>query len=640
MSAIKFSGIEASLCGVLNSKIAAMTLFLAPKMAWSLAFPLLLKRQNGDTMDSQNTFKKFVGKTIRLMGCLVFFIACSDDKQDAPAPEETKASMLQVLAQPMGPCPDISGQYTCGEKSAANDENTVNIILRSEKANSYHLAFIDSKAEEDQSYFMRRIENYIMDDGGFLISGEVQDKAALARELAKGILDPQLINDLRLAYVGYCAGNRLTLHYVLGNTAFKSKITKNADDSITQTLFQLTEEGTVKKETGVCTKSKATALAPDARELEARTRGAQKIAEYPSEILVQLAEAKAPAFAEPITIKFDRYGRLFSRHLYVFNKSFLGPVDNRALLWWLPGDDVSWVTPWKSISLDLKKMLAFGGSEAGVGAPFADVHYDGKKFTLQLRVPYTVDVSEQQISVIPPKDFAADTSNVDCPAAVRFANMCEIYSGVFGTLSAIDFSSLGEVAPLVASDVVSVSTAFSLSKSVLIFKPSVDQIRDNYLLPALSAIGKVKALKKIDRNNKTLYLDKTREAYSNLIITAVDVTFKTHTLVPEMTEEFIKETFGANLKQSLGLVLSYLGAHRMGQKLSGQPAWVGELITPAAKNFLMLSLDLVFNNSNSSFMERIERFLSMEEQLKTIIVKLCDKSPTNGKNECLSALNQ
>ncbi len=59
--------------------------------------------------------------------------------------------------------------------------------------------------------------------------------------------------------------------------------------------------------------------------------------EYPSELFVEVITSAEQKMSEPIFIKFDRYGRIFSRHLYEFNKSYLGKVDNSAWFWWQQG---------------------------------------------------------------------------------------------------------------------------------------------------------------------------------------------------------------------------------------------------------------------------------------------------------------
>lgn len=565
-------------------------------------------------------------------------VACSDKKKAQP--EETSASMLNMKSSPMEDCPSVSGTYLCSDQS-----EPIRLILTRRNDNSLHFSYIETPTDNEERLLGKAIENYIFDEGGFLVNGQVQDKASVARELSRGVLDPHIVEMMRLGYVSHCSQNALKVHFVAGAEAFKLAISKNEDGSITQTSFQLDENGLIKKESGRCQiknegtspttpqNSPSPALSGGNSSSPVQPNASPEIADYPSEVRVELKEKGTAVFGEPISIKFNRYGRFFSRHLYTFNKSFIGTTDNRSFFWWQQGDDIVWETPWKVLSIDMKSRSVFGGTDAGSGSRIGNLVFDGQSFQIELLVDYTIDKEKQSITVLKSTQSPA-LSSTSCPTVVSMANLCGIYVGTYDTLSAFDYSAVGEAGPAIAKDVASMSTAFKLAKSAMTFKGEIEQIRTQYLVPALNMIGQLKALKRADQKNRAAYIDQTTKVYSNMIVTTVDTLLKTQKLIPEAIEDHLKKT-------ALGMSLQYIGLGRVGgDQLANQPRWVSDLLTPLVIKSTKLYADVLFNSSQTPLATRIDQIFTLEEDLRIIIKRLCDSSPTDGKNECLAALNQ
>lgn len=353
---------------------------------------------------------------------------------------------------------------------------------------------------------------------------------------------------------------------------------------------------------------------------------------YPAEITAQLIEIGGPFFKESVTVLFKRYGRLTGRNFYIFSKSYLGPVDDTSLMWWSQGDDVIWSTPFKVLSLDLVQMKIYGGDDAGLGQEIGRVIYQEKKFYLDFATEMVGDAEKQQISIRMINTPAAPVSA--CPSAARLSGLCELYTGINGAIMAIDFRAIGEIGPQVAKDVASVSTVLNLARSIWNFKPDVEQVRSKYLIPMLKAIGQMKALRKSPREPRDEYLKRAQSAYSNMIITSLDVNFKTQKMMPE--------ALVSTGKLAIGSFLAYLGLNGPADRLisSNQPPWFKELIAPIIREMGAASLDLLLNGNNTPYEVRMNRILAMEVQIKNAVRRLCQASPTAAQSECTAALNQ
>ena len=321
------------------------------------------------------------------------------------------------------------------------------------------------------------------------------------------------------------------------------------------------------------------------------------------------------------------------QHLYAFEKSYIGKVDDSSL-WLFQGDDINIIKPWKIISADLKKMKIFGGSKAGEGAIIGNIRYDGHHFQIDMLVETSTDKAQQQITLTKISALTKQSVDPDCPVYVRVAGACELYNNVLAVLTSIDYAAMGEVGGGVASDVMSGTTVVNLAVSVFKFKPEVDQIRSQYLVPMLKAIGQLKKLKRINPQDRELYLQQSRQAYSNLIITTLDTLLKTQKMLPEAA-------LSANATV-LGSALAYVGMNSAGDRVIalGQPAWVRELLAPIIREYGVLAIDLLMNGSNTPLQKRIDRFIAMEAQLKNAVAKICKQSAASAQNECKEALNQ
>lgn len=354
---------------------------------------------------------------------------------------------------------------------------------------------------------------------------------------------------------------------------------------------------------------------------------------YPANIVVVVNE-KSLSFDEPIHVNFESYGYVFWPHIYTFKKSYIGATDNRAWFWWQQGDDVTWSSKWPVISLDLRTRKVLGGLKAGEGQEIGIVKYDDGKFSIELSAEFTADKENQILSFTEIK--SAPSSPTECPWAVSAlgTGVCDIYKGIYDVLAGIDYSAFGEVGPSIVSDVVSFNTVFKLTKSVWFFKPDVDSIRKEYLLPLIKSIGQLKAVRRADPKNREAYLQLTRSTYSNLIVTAMDSVLKTQRMMPEALPSLGKT--------GLGAVLGYLEMNKAADYAiaKGQPKWFRELIAPIIREVGALTLDLILNGSNTPLEKRINRFLALEVQLTETVQKICKQSPTVAQNECAEAWKQ
>lgn len=355
-----------------------------------------------------------------------------------------------------------------------------------------------------------------------------------------------------------------------------------------------------------------------------------EVTNFPKQIAFELIEKQQLVFGEIISMLFTQT----KGHLYSFKKSYIGKEDESSFLWLQQGDDITITTPWKIISADLKKMKIYGGRAVGEGAMIGNIRYDGHHFQIDMLAETTTDKAQQQITISKISALTKQSLDPDCPVLVRVTGACELYNGVREVLASIDYSAMGEVGSGVASDVMSGGTVVNLAVSVFKFKPEVDQIRSQYLVPMLKAIGQLKKLKRINKQDRELYLQQSRIAYSNLMITTLDTLLKTQKMLPEAA-------LSANATV-LGSVLAYVGMNSAGDRVIalGQPAWVRELLAPIIREYGVLAIDLLMNGSNTPLQKRIDRFIAMEAQLKAAVAKICKASPKSAQNECHEALNQ
>lgn len=352
----------------------------------------------------------------------------------------------------------------------------------------------------------------------------------------------------------------------------------------------------------------------------------------PESITVEINENGNRVFGEAVSIAFKRYGRFFSRNLYVFKKAYIGPVDDHPWFW-QEDDDITLSTPWKTVSIDLETMKAYGGPNAGEGFYLGDVTYDGVKFHLEPKVDFVFNKKEKQISILA-RPTTPQLNTTSCPAVAKLAGqtVCDLYKGIYDTLSAIDFNALGEVGPGVSAEVLNFNTVFELAKSVAFFRPGVDQIRNKYLVPVLKSIHQLKALKTADQKHRARYLAETQTAYVNLIITTLDTVLKTQKMMPEALA-------GAGTT-SLGVFLAYGGLNTAGDWVigKGQPLWYKQIVSPIIREFGVVLLDILLNGTGTPMQQRIDRLIAMEEQIQDAISRICSSSKTLAESECSEAM--
>lgn len=337
------------------------------------------------------------------------------------------------------------------------------------------------------------------------------------------------------------------------------------------------------------------------------------------------------SFDEVITIEFrQERGFLANPRLFNLEKTFLGKKDDGTFLGLYEDDNLEWDTPWETISANMETFRVYGGDNTGKGIAIGYISWDGHTSQLVLQTEFTIDVVNKKIKVMPPQNIPSATE-ADCGSIVVKAGLCKVYVHVYNALSAIDFRAFGEAGPQIAKDVISFNTVFGLAKSIWIFDPDIDQIRKYYLVPILSAIKDLKALKEHDRKDYPEYIEQTRSAYSNLIYVSIDSALKTQKMIPEAMP-----TLGAS---SFGVLQAFIGAHEVGDRVISvnQPPWFEELVAPIIREFGILSVDLVVNGSETPLQDRIDRFISMENEIRESISKICRRSPES-QDECLKAL--
>jgi hypothetical protein len=352
------------------------------------------------------------------------------------------------------------------------------------------------------------------------------------------------------------------------------------------------------------------------------------ITNFESNVLATLIEnSQQPG--EAISVDLEQHGRWLSRHLYTFKKSYLGTKDNSTFLGFGTEDDVSWDTPWKIISANLKNFRVYGGDDVGKGTPIGYIQWDGREMKLVLQTEFRVDKVLRKVTVLPPLGLPK-ISTEDCPWAVTEAGMCVAYVHIYNALSSIDYKAFGQSGPYIAKEVLSFNTAFRLTRSVWSFEPEVDQIRKFYLVPLLKLMKQLNALNTIDKNSAS-YISQTQKVYTNLVVTSVDTILKTQKIMPEMTY---------NLGQtSFGVLLAYIGMQKTGDKVigRGQPKWFTEIVSPIIREFGIISIDILLNGSKTPLADRIHRLTEMEAQVQAAVIKICKESSVS-RNECLVAI--
>ncbi|MCJ8276671.1 MAG: hypothetical protein HRT44_08030 [Bdellovibrionales bacterium] len=240
---------------------------------------------------------------------------------------------------------------------------------------------------------------------------------------------------------------------------------------------------------------------------------------------------------------------------------------------------------------------------------------------------------EQKIQISEPREVIVPVI-YSCPGSIeRLGEVaCNGYVKIYNVLTSVDFAAMGEVAPDVAKDVVSLRTVGQLVNSTFTFSPDIDSIRTEFLVPLLTSISNLKQLSNMSREDDD-YLEKTQVAYSSLLTTSFDSAIKIQKMAPEAFE---------NMNDiALGSLLAYLGAETAGDEVISrtQPPWFKEVVAPIIREAGVLSIDLVLNGSETPLEDRLQRFMDMEQQVTAAVIRLCRQSPTANANECIEALN-
>jgi hypothetical protein len=358
-----------------------------------------------------------------------------------------------------------------------------------------------------------------------------------------------------------------------------------------------------------------------------------EVQDFPGTLLMPLM-TETQSFSEPMTVLFDKEFAVFGTSIYTLEKIYLGTEDNGKFLFFGTNDNIDIESPWKVISVDLKKFVVLGGDKAGEGVTIGYVHYDGVNFKFELLTTYRIDVENQVLKIDEPKEeiripvFA-------CPGLIKpfGKGACKAYVAVYNTLATIDFKAMGRIGPQVAGDVISVSVVMDLVKNFFSFEPDVDSIRDQFLVPILKAVRAVNKLPMYKNQDESLYLEQTRYAYSGLLTTSLDSVLKIQKMAPEAFE---------NMSQlALGSALAFLGSEQMGDAVIShkQPEWFRQIVAPIIREVGIAAIDLVLNGSKTPFEARLQRFARMETQVQDAVTRLCKISKTVNENQCYAALN-
>lgn len=350
---------------------------------------------------------------------------------------------------------------------------------------------------------------------------------------------------------------------------------------------------------------------------------------FPSKLVLTLLEENEHAFDEPIVVEFQRDGNLWGKHIYTFQKSYLGEQDDSSFFGLFESDDIEWEVPWPVISVDMKSMTVIAGTDAGKGVYIGDVYNDGSRLRLDLLANYQILAAEKKIvmngSDLPPQTFA-----IKCHTVIEKVGACPVYIGIFETLASIDFTAFGKAGPGIFSDVVSIETILKLTLSILRYSPDVDTIRTEYLVPLLKAMSQLRKWSQSQQGGSE-YVEETRQVYSNFLITAIDTGLKTQKMIPD----------AINPKNAgFGILLGYIGADRAGEAFIGasQPPWFTQIVAPVIREVAEVLVDTVLNNSEASLKERIGRVLETEARVRDAVLRLCKES-NSSQNECMAALN-
>ena len=344
--------------------------------------------------------------------------------------------------------------------------------------------------------------------------------------------------------------------------------------------------------------------------------------DFPGTLKMELITNNKTAFIEPIYVSMEN--GMFSKHKYTLEDTFLGEEDNFSIF---QGDNVEWDTPWEDeISIDLKNMLVLASNGDYIG----EILHDGHKASLRLLIAHEIDIDDQVIYISP--DAVPPVKPFVCPSAVVLTKTCGVYEPVYTALASIDYAAFGKVGPDVVKDVMGVKSILGLVDNVLGFEPDVDSIRSDYLIPLLKMVKKLKNLSELDQSNEEQYLLQTRKTYVYLTKTSIGTVAKTQKIIPDALPGLAQT--------GLGSLISFLGSDSLGDKVIArkQPAWFKQIVAPVIREVGVLSIDLLLNGSETPLQDRINRFLTMEDQVVRAVTRLCKSAKGSAKNECKEAL--
>lgn len=352
----------------------------------------------------------------------------------------------------------------------------------------------------------------------------------------------------------------------------------------------------------------------------------ERMSNRPSEVTAQMIGDNSD-FGEPMTFLFEKRGVVNTK--YRLSKVYLGSVDDYDGPWSSNPDNVTLESSWGQIYFDPKNYYIYGEQDERI---IGFVHRQEGLFRLEFLGGYEV-LGARQISFLG-SDEVIIPRVTTCPTSIGALgeSYCQSYIQLFNALTSIDYQAMGQVAPDVARDVVSVSTLGQLLRGAFLFSPDVDSIRVEFLLPILRSISQIRDLTQKPETDSD-YLLVTRETYSNLIVTSIDSVIKIQKMAPQ--------ALSGMGDIALGSALAYIGVETLGDaRISkNQPPWFQEVIAPIIREVGVLMIDLVLNGSNTSFEDRLHRFIDMEAQVTAAVVRLCRSSTTSNFNECTAALN-
>ena len=330
---------------------------------------------------------------------------CGGKENATPAPSPNE--VLQLNDHAMSACPDITGEYSCTGPDSDGEIGKQRLERRGD--GQYHFTAID---ESKRGFVEFLLEKYLMDDGGFIVNGKVQDKSNLVKDVITGLLNelasPKLrwaitsfaktafnidleeeinkidIKSVRAGYVAWCESGKFNLQFVLDNSGFRNQVHALENGGLVIRSATVEDGGPVTVESGVCVLKTKEVSAP--KGIGNGTRATQLNFRGDS-MEVTLFRKDKWTLESPVNLVFENDPR---GKVLRFDKAYKGFVD------WLFDDvEVRFSNPlWKALVIDASTGEVKVDTKDGGSVVVGQVLQSDDGFLIDFNVPteYSNDV--------------------------------------------------------------------------------------------------------------------------------------------------------------------------------------------------------------------------------------------------------